>query len=109
MISVIIPVYNREKLLESCVDSVLAQTLQELEIILVDDGSTDATPEIAARFPKVRTVRHTSNLGLSVARNSGIERSSTIFPDGSMTEPSNESAMPYSTFGRLVISSRSRS
>ncbi len=49
-VSVIIPVYNDEKYLRQCVDSVLAQTYSDLEIILVDDGSTDHTPEICEKY-----------------------------------------------------------
>ena len=54
-VSVIIPVYNTEKYLKQCLDSVCAQTLQEIEIICVDDGSTDSSPDIlkdyASKFP----------------------------------------------------------
>ncbi len=76
MISVIIPVYNREKLLESCVDSVLAQTLQELEIILVDDGSTDGSlalcRELEKKDSRIKTVSK-QNGGVSSARNAGLD------------------------------------
>ena len=49
-ISVIIPVYNDEKYLAQCLDSVLRQTYSNLEIILVDDGSTDSTPELCEKY-----------------------------------------------------------
>ena len=75
MISVVIPVYNIEKYLCSCVDSVLGQTDTELEVLLVDDGSEDAGGRIcdgyAARDSRVR-VLHQENRGLSAARNRGI-------------------------------------
>ena len=75
-ISVIIPVYKVEQYLDRCVESVLAQTIKDLEIILVDDGSPDACPEMcdawAARWQNIR-VLHKSNGGLSSARNAGIE------------------------------------
>lgn len=73
-VSVIIPIYNVEKYLGKCIDSVLAQTLDDLEVILVDDGSTDGSPEICdeyARHSNV-TVIHQKNKGLSAARNSGM-------------------------------------
>ena len=75
MISVVIPVYNVEKYLRPCVDSVLRQTCPGLEVLLVDDGSTDASgricEEYAAQDSRVR-VLHQENRGLSAARNRGI-------------------------------------
>ena len=49
-ISVVIPVYNTAKFLERCLDSIVKQTLQDLEIICIDDGSTDNSPEILETF-----------------------------------------------------------
>ncbi len=76
MISVIVPVYNTREYLERCVNSVLVQTYQDMEIILVDDGSTDGSGEIcdgfAERDGRVR-VFHKENGGSSSARNLGIE------------------------------------
>ena len=76
MISVIVPVYNVEKYLERCLDSILNQTYSDLEIILVDDGSTDTSPEIcdayAKRDERIRTF-HQKNGGLSAARNTGLD------------------------------------
>jgi len=75
-ISVIIPVYNVAAYLNQCVDSVLAQTLEDFELLLVDDGSTDASPAIcdayAARDNRVRVV-HQPNRGASAARNTGLD------------------------------------
>lgn len=74
-ISVIIPVYNVEKYLKQCVDSVLNQSYQNIEVILVDDGSTDSCPEICDMYCKQDkrvVVIHQKNGGLSVARNRGI-------------------------------------
>lgn len=76
MISIIIPVYNVEAYLRQCLDSVLAQTLKDIEVIVVDDGSTDNSPaicdEYAARDIRVR-VLHQPNSGRSAARNAGIK------------------------------------
>jgi glycosyltransferase involved in cell wall biosynthesis len=73
-LSVIIPVYNVERTLRHCVDSVLAQDVDDMEVILVDDGSTDNSPAICddyGRQGKAR-VTHQRNGGLSAARNTGM-------------------------------------
>lgn len=76
LISVIIPVYNVEKYLDTCVESVVGQTYKNLEIILVDDGSTDNCPAMcdtwASRDPRVKVI-HKQNGGLSSARNAGLK------------------------------------
>lgn len=76
MISVIVPVYNTKAYLERCIDSLLEQTYRDMEIILVDDGSTDGSGEIcdsyAARDGRVR-VFHKENGGSSSARNLGLD------------------------------------
>ena len=75
MVSVIIPVYNVEKYLRRCLDSVVGQTYKDLEIILVDDGSTDGSTEICEEYAKkdsrIRFLRK-QNGGLSSARNAGL-------------------------------------
>jgi len=75
-ISVIVPVYNVEEYLPRCVDSILAQTYEKLEVILVDDGTKDASDQICDRYaekdPRVRVI-HKENGGLSSARNAGID------------------------------------
>lgn len=79
--SVIIPVYNVKNYLEKCIDSVLAQDLDDTEIILVDDGSTDGeSGQICDRYaqnhPEQIHVIHQENGGLGAARNTGIEHAS---------------------------------
>lgn len=76
MISVIVPIYNVEKYLRRCLDSIIAQTYQDLEIILVDDGSPDACPAICDEYAQMDSrikVVHKENGGLSDARNSGLK------------------------------------
>lgn len=78
LISVIIPVYNVSDYLERCVDSAINQTYKNLEIILVDDGSTDNSPIICDNYAKKNEnikVYHKKNGGLSDARNYGLEKS----------------------------------
>lgn len=75
-ISVIIPVYKVEKYLKKCINSVIKQTYKDIEIILVDDGSPDACPEICDDFAKKDSrinVIHKQNGGLSSARNAGLD------------------------------------
>ena len=74
-VSVIIACYNGEKVIRKAIDSVLAQTLQNFEILVVDDGSTDASVDFVAKtYPdgQVRVLKHAQNRGISAARNTGI-------------------------------------
>lgn len=88
MISVIVPVYKVEQYLPKCVDSIINQTYQDIEIILVDDGSPDNCPAICdeyARKDKRVKVIHKTNGGLSDARNAGINIATgdyIVFLDG---------------------------
>ncbi len=82
MISVIVPVYNVEKYLERCVKSIVAQTYKDLEILLIDDGSTDKSGKMCDDFQQTDSrikAFHKQNGGLSDARNYGIEHSSGEF------------------------------
>lgn len=75
-VSVIVPVYKAEEKLRRCVDSILAQTLDEIEIILVDDGSPDNSASICDEYAEAHaniTVIHQQNTGVSGARNAGIQ------------------------------------
>ena len=75
-ISVIVPVYQVEKYLERCIESIIHQTYENLEIILIDDGSKDNCPAICDKYQKMDpriTVIHKENGGLSSARNAGLD------------------------------------
>ena len=75
-VSVIVPVYNTEKYLEQCIDSITTQTLTEIEIIIVDDGSkkecADLCDALAKNDERIRVI-HKQNEGLGMARNTGVE------------------------------------
>ncbi len=75
-ISIIVPVYNVEKYLKRCIDSILKQTFTDYEVILVDDGSNDKSCEICDKYAEEHSnfkVIHKKNEGLGLARNSGLE------------------------------------
>ena len=74
-VSVIVRTYNRGYILADAVRSILAQTMTDLEVVVVDDGSTDDTPAVLAQFDddRVRVVRHETNRGVGAAGNTGIE------------------------------------
>lgn len=87
-LSIIIPAYNVAGYLEKCLDSILAQSFKEYEVIVIDDGSTDATPEICDNYAnkdnRIRVI-HKKNEGVSIARNTGIEMAKgeyILFYDG---------------------------
>ena len=76
MISIIVPVYNVEPYLRKCLDSIVGQKYSDLEILVIDDGSTDESGAICDEYAKKDSrirVFHTSNFGLSAARNLGVE------------------------------------
>lgn len=78
-ISIVVPVYNCEKYINRCLDSIAAQTFTEFECIVIDDGSTDNSPVIIDKYPihdQRFTVIHQTNGGVSVARNAGLEKCS---------------------------------
>ena len=88
LVSFIIPVYNVESYIHQCVESIKRQTYKKIEIILVDDGSPDNSPEICDTFAQKDSrikVLHKLNGGLSDARNSGLQMASgdyVVFIDG---------------------------
>lgn len=79
LVSIVVPVYNTEKYLRRCVDSILAQSYKNIEIILVDDGSNDGSPAICdgyqSEYPNVKVI-HKKNGGLSDTRNVGMRSAS---------------------------------
>ncbi|MBQ9076271.1 MAG: glycosyltransferase family 2 protein [Muribaculaceae bacterium] len=92
-LSIVIPVYNKEKYVEGCICSVLAQSYGNIEIIVVNDGSTDNTAKVLNSFSDSRMkVIETDNNGVSIARNIGIKNSNgkyIIFIDGDDTVASD--------------------
>ena len=74
-LSIIVPVYNSEKYLETCISSILNQNYKNIELILIDDGSTDKSKQICMKFKKLDSrikFISTENRGVSSARNLGI-------------------------------------
>lgn len=74
-VSVIIPVFNHEKYIAECIESVLSQTYKDFEIVVVDDGSTDKTPEILKKYARKIEVIRQQNKGGAAALNTAIENS----------------------------------
>lgn len=77
LISIVVPVYNVSQYIEACLISLLSQTYDRVEIVVVDDGSTDSSGEIcdyyAQKYKDRIIVVHTKNEGLSAARNKGLD------------------------------------
>lgn len=77
LVSVIVPVYNNEKYIRKCIQSLQKQTLSDIEIIVINDGSTDDSPNIVKKLmdkdPRIRLIEQ-KNQGVSVARNKGVQR-----------------------------------
>ena len=83
VLSLLIPVYNTSKYLDACMKSVMAQDLKDMEIIFVDDGSTDNSPEMLQKYaendPRIKIIRHIENSGLLKARRTGVENAAGEF------------------------------
>ncbi len=73
LITVIIPCYNGEKYVHRCLDCIQKQTYESLEVLLIDDGSTDRSVEIAAEYKGVKVISNDCNRGLAYTRNRGVE------------------------------------
>ena len=75
-VSVIIPTFNRAQKVSRAISSVLSQTFNDIELIVIDDGSIDETADVLAQFKdRITLIRHSENMGVSAARNSGIKAS----------------------------------
>lgn len=112
IISIIVPVYNTEKYLRRCIDSVLAQTFTDFELLLIDDGSTDFSPSICdeyARADKRIKTFHKPNGGVSSARNFGLDRANgewvTFIDSDDYVTPSllEDYALKFNTNADLYI------
>lgn len=105
-VSVILPVYNCEKYLRQCLDSLISQTLQDIEIICVNDGSTDSSPEIIKEYAAKDmrfVIINTENKGAGAARNKGIEAACgkyLAFPDSDDWFEPNMLSVAYRTAER---------
>ena len=78
-VTIYIPAYNVSEFLPPSIESLLAQSHPPDEILIIDDGSQDATPEIAARYPQVTLIRHERNRGLAAARNTAFRSARNEF------------------------------
>ena len=74
-VTVVIPVYNREKYVGIAVDSILSQTFSDFELLVIDDGSIDRSIDVVLSYsdPRIRLVCNNTNLGVSTTRNKGIQ------------------------------------
>ena len=102
-VSVVVPIYNVAPYLETCLQSIAAQTLRDIEVVMVEDGSTDESPSIAEAFserdPRFRLVRQ-ANAGLGAARNTGIEHATgefLVFADSDDAVPRDAYELMLST------------
>ena len=101
MISVVVPIYNVEAYLEECLDSLLRQTVPDLEVVLVDDGSTDGSADIARAYvdrdPRLRLVTQ-PNAGLGAARNTGTAHATGEF----LAYLDSDDLLPHDAYERLL-------
>lgn len=122
-VSVIVPVYNMEKYLSECLDSILNQTLDKVEVLCIDDSSTDSSLAILDRYSRLNSkviIFHQKNQGAGAARNSGIKNargkyvffmdSDDYFPSGDVLEKLYSAAEEHQAFlcGGNIIDTRQR-
>ena len=104
-LSVIMPIYNAEKTLRRAIESMIGQTYQDWELILIDDGSTDASSKIcdeyAEKYDKV-SVTHQENFGVSIARNNGLKKASGIY----IAFLDSDDYIDSSTYEKMMIDAR---
>ena len=80
LVTVILPTWNRAEWLGQSIESVLSQTFRDFELVLIDDASTDSTPEILEKYSdNIRCIKFSKNLGVSSARNEAISKSSSMW------------------------------
>src|SRR5262249_23365445 len=119
LVSVVLTTFNRSALVSPAIESVLRQTVSDLELIVVDDCSTDDTRDVVGRIPDPRLslVAHETNLGLAAARNSGVERARgrfVCFLDDDDEWRQDKLAAQLATFeaqdagGEILVSSQAR-
>lgn len=99
-ISVIVPIHDVDKYLAKCLDSLMNQTMDQIEIILIDDGSTDESGNIADKYSRIPQFKvfHTPNRGLSAARNKGVREAKAewiMFVDGDDWVDNRFCELPY--------------
>ena len=98
MISVVIANFNKKELLQRCLDSVLKQDFKDIEIIVVDNGSSDGSVEMVRSFPEVNLIQNAENLLFCKAYNQGI-----VASNGRFILINRESRPRYSFAGRPLI------
>ncbi len=109
LISVIVPIYNVENYLQKCIDSILKQTYTNIEVLLIDDGSTDNSGKICDEYKDKRIqIFHTSNSGVAKARNYGIERAkgkyiNFVDPDDYLPADALKILLEYSEINKTDI------